>query len=271
MMKLIDCWLNAHHPEFAPPFDPELLEIGTKRSPNLLKNSAEYTGLDAVVDLMDSGGVAKAVITDPYGSELLQSAVDTAIETHPDRFVGCVAVQPSSALQDMRKIRSYRERGYRAIKVLGVFSGLPYDHPKYFPIYAACEEESLVLSCTVGMPHIPISDQLQDPMALDVVMEHFPSLNVAMCHGGLPWAASCVALMRKWPRLYWMSSVIAEQRLPREIIDFGNDDGADRLMWATDFPALSFDEKRPEGANNHFTGDAAENYAWKTAERIFFG
>ena len=269
-MRLIDGWLNAHHPEFSPPFDPKLLGTATRRSPNVLKNTAAYTDLPAVIALMDAAGVSKAVMTDPYGSEHLQSAVETAIEAHPDRFGGCVAVLPHSALGDMRRIRSYKQRGYCAIKVLGVFSGLPYDHPKYFPIYAACEEEGLVLTCTVGMPHIPISDQHQDPLTLDVVMEHFPGLDVVMCHGGLPWAAACVALMRKWPRLHWMSSVIAEQRLPREIIEFGNDDGGDRLLWATDFPALSFDEKAPKNSKAHFHGETSENYAWKNAERLFF-
>ena len=91
-----------------------------------------------------------------------------------------------------------------------------------------------------------------------------------MCHGGLPWPAACVAMMCKWPRLYWMSSVLNEHRVPQEIIDFGNFDGFDSLMWATDFPALSFEEKMPTGDNAHFQGEAAEFYAWKTAQRIFF-
>lgn len=269
-MKRIDGWINAVHPEFIPPFDPALIEIGLRRSPNVMQNMAAYTGLPALVDLMDAAGVEKGVLTDAYGSPLLEKIIDRAMEDYPDRFAGAVAVHPSTARADIRRVRDYKKRGYKSIKVLGVFSGLAYDDPKYFPIYAACEEEGLVLSCAVGLPHIPISNQPQRPMALDPVLEHFPDLEVVMCHGGLPWAAECVALMRKWPRLSWMSSVLGEHRLPQEIIEFGNDDGADRLMWATDFPVLSFEEKALTGKRAHFNGEAGENYAWKTAERIFF-
>ena len=268
-MKLIDCRLNARHPDFVSPIDPKLYAGAIKRAPNLAVNRQVHRELSAVVEAMDAAGVAEAVMCAQYDSGLLRSAIEDAKAQYPGRFVGAAAVEPQTAAVDVAKVRELATRGYASICLTSAISGLAYNDPKYFPVYAACEEEGLVVDCQVGLPQIPISNQTMHPLTLDPVLDHFPDLTIVMYHAGLPWAAECVAMMRKWPHLYWISSAVSEQRIPREIIDFGNDDGGDRLMWGTDFPALSFAEKQPVGANAHFAGEAAENYAWKTAEKVY--
>ena len=268
-MKLIDCRLNAWHPDFVSPIDPKAYAAAVKRVPNIAANRQIHRDLPALVEAMDESGVANAVMCAQYDSDLLQRAIEYAREQYPGRFVGAASVEPQAASIDVAKVRRLAERGYASICLTSAISGVAYDDARYFPIYAACEEAGLVVDCQVGLPHAPISNQTMHPLTLDPVLDHFPDLTIVMYHAGLPWAAECVAMMRKWPRLCWMSSAVAEHRMPREIIDFGNDDGDDRLMWGTDFPALSFEEKEPAGANAHFAAEAAENYAWRTAERIY--
>lgn len=270
MRQIFDCWVNAISSDFQPPWNPKVGEALAKRFPNLEAASAAYTDIEALIGLMDEAGVTKAILSDPYGSEALRKVILSAIDRYPDRFLGAAAVHPTIASEDKMLVRNLKSQGFVAIKLLGVFSGLPYDHPKYFPIFSICEEEHLVVTCNVGMALVPISAQHQDPLTLDIALAHFPDLKIVMCHGGLPWADTCVALMRKWPNLYWIPSDIATDVMPSSIVDYGRTDGKDRLMMATGFPALSFEEKVSEvGSGGLFEGEAAENYAWKNANRVF--
>ena len=270
-MQVIDCWVNASSSEFVPPFNERVLQRMMERAPQVAENAMQAPDLSSLLALMDACGVTKAVLTDPYGSEILQREVDAGLAFAPERFAGCAAIHPTTAANDRRRIRDLKSRGYRSIKVLGVFSDLPYDDPKYFPIYAACEEEDLVLTCTVGLPHVPLSNQRQDPLTLDPVLAHFPDLTVVMCHGGLPWAESCVALMRKWTNLYWMTSALDQKLMPPAIVDYARKDGGDRLMFATDFPAHHFNKTIAESELiNTGSTRIAENFAWRVADKLFF-
>ena len=267
--NVIDCWVNVRSPDFVPPFSEKVFAALAKRFPTSVADESYKDAAD-LVSMMDSAGVTKAVLTDPYDSEPLRVEIERSMADFPDRFIGATAIIPSTAAVDKQRILEFKARGFSVIKVLGVFSDLPYDDPKFFPVYHVCEEEQLTVTANVGLPLVPISTQTQNPIQLDAVLEHFPDLNVVMCHGGLPYADTCVALMRKWLNLYWMSSAIPQKMMPDSIVEYGNTDGQDRLMLATDFIAYPFEEKIAEvQPGGLFSGEAAENYAWRNAERVF--
>ena len=78
-------------------------------------------------------------------------------------------------------------------------------------------------------------------------------------------------MMRKWQKLHWMSSALPLYKIPRTIVDFGNTDGSDQLMYASDFPGYSLGDGAAEmepGAL--FEEHVIEKYAWKNAQRVFF-
>ena len=79
----------------------------------------------------------------------------------------------------------------------------------------------------------------QHPLTVDDVCSFFPELTVVLQHGGEPWEALCVKLMVKYPRLYYMTSAFLPKYIPRSIIDYTNARGADRIMYASDYPLLS--------------------------------
>jgi predicted TIM-barrel fold metal-dependent hydrolase len=62
-----------------------------------------------------------------------------------------------------------------------------------------------------------------------------------MSHGGEPWPEMCVKLLLKWPNLHYMTSAFTPRRIPAPVIDFINSRGADKVMWASDYPLLSLD------------------------------
>jgi predicted TIM-barrel fold metal-dependent hydrolase len=74
-------------------------------------------------------------------------------------------------------------------------------------------------------------------MLLEPVLADFPELTVVTRHGGEPWVAETIALMRSWPNLHYSTSAFAPRYYPAEIIDFANRDGADRVLYAGYFPS----------------------------------
>ena len=50
---------------------------------------------------------------------------------------------------------------------------------------------------------------------------------------------TCVKLMVKWPNVHYMTSAIAPKHIPAAIIDYANTRGADRVMFASDYPLLT--------------------------------
>jgi predicted TIM-barrel fold metal-dependent hydrolase len=61
-----------------------------------------------------------------------------------------------------------------------------------------------------------------------------------MQHGGEPWVDLCVKLLLKWPNLHYMSSAFAPKRIPAPIMQLANSRGPDKVMWASDYPVLTF-------------------------------
>ena len=77
---------------------------------------------------------------------------------------------------------------------------------------------------------------------IDVVMYDFPDLVFVTRHGCEPWEKLAVKLMLKWPNLYYSTSAFAPKHYPRDIIDYANSRGADKIIYAGYFPmGLSLD------------------------------
>ncbi len=67
-------------------------------------------------------------------------------------------------------------------------------------------------------------------------MYDFPELVFVTRHGCEPWVDLAVKLMLKWPNLYYSTSAFAPKYYPKEIIDYANTRGADKVIYAGYFP-----------------------------------
>jgi uncharacterized protein len=57
-----------------------------------------------------------------------------------------------------------------------------------------------------------------------------------MRHGAEPHVDMAVKLMLKYPNLYYSTSAFAPKYYPKEIIQFANTRGADKILYAGYFP-----------------------------------
>jgi predicted TIM-barrel fold metal-dependent hydrolase len=77
--------------------------------------------------------------------------------------------------------------------------------------------------------------------------------------------------MLKWPNLHYMTSAFAPKHIPGEIIDYVNTRGADKVMFASDYPLLTLDRCLREVVELPFRDrDRFEKFVARNAEALFF-
>jgi predicted TIM-barrel fold metal-dependent hydrolase len=113
---------------------------------------------------------------------------------------------------------------------------------RYYPLYATCVELDLPIIINAGVPGPRVPMLCQHVEHFDQVCYDFPDLRIVMRHGAEPWQELAVKLMLKWPGLYYMTSAFAPKYFPREIVDYANSRGVNKVMYAGYYPmGLSLD------------------------------
>jgi hypothetical protein len=114
--------------------------------------------------------------------------------------------------------------------------------------------------------------QAQLPMQLDEVCWFFPELKIVTRHGAEPWTELMVKLLLKWPNLYYSTSAFAPKHYPKDIIDFANTRGSDKIIFAGYWAAgLTLDRIFAELPNVPFRDEVWPKFLRENAERVFGG
>ncbi len=222
-----------------------------------------------VVDEMDRYGVDRAMIgVDPAKPDTLR-----AIKEYPKRFFGSYFVNPNLGMEGVRALeRSVREYGVKAATAFpaGMCPQVPINDKKFYPLYAKCVELDIPICICAGVPGPRVPMMAQDVALLDEVCWFFPELRIVTRHGCEPWADLAVKLMIKWPNLYYSTSAFAPKHYPREIIDYANTRGADKVMYAGYFPmGLSLERIVRELSDVPFREAVWPKFLRENAVRVF--
>jgi predicted TIM-barrel fold metal-dependent hydrolase len=231
---VVDAWINPNLGILSEDNDVSYL------FPGLRARMERGTSLEQLVDEMDEAGVDKGVLCSGYSGDGDREWVLAASDKYPERFGLSHVVDPREGMRAVRLVEELVQfDGYRLIRMLGLQTRLYYNDPSYYPVYAKCVELAVPVGLNVGFPGPQVPSKYQDPMAVDDVAAFFPELTIVLQHGGEPWVDTCVKLMVKWPNVHYMTSAIAPKHIPGAIIDFANTRGADRVMFASDYPLLT--------------------------------
>ena len=162
-----------------------------------------------------------------------------------DRFFFDLPVDPNYGMDEVRRIRDAKRRyNIDAVSVFpaGVNPQVPINDKRFYPIYTVCVEENLPIFVNVGVPGPRVPAACQDVHLVDEVCWFFPDLKFVMRHGAEPHVDMAVKLMLKYPNLFYSTSAFAPKHYPKEIINFANSRGADKILYAGYFPmGLSLD------------------------------
>jgi predicted TIM-barrel fold metal-dependent hydrolase len=237
-----------------------------KNVPNVDPQSDPVT---ALLELMDKYGIDRAMIGVSASSE--ESI--RALRDHPDRFFGCVQVDPNRGMEAVRDLRrAVEELGVKAASAFpcGLNPQVPINDKKFFPIYAKCVELDIPINVCAGVPgpRVPFAPQYVG--LIDEVCWFFPELKFVTRHGCEPWADLAVKLLLKWPNLYYSTSAFAPKFYPTEIVNFANTRGADKVMYAGYFPmGLSLERIFAEMPEVPFRDHVWPKFLRENAIRVF--
>lgn len=200
--------------------------------------------LDAekVIELMDKHGIAIAQI--PVDVDEPEAAINL-FKKYPSRFIGDVSVDPNVGMDAVRALEATVKLhpNIKSCTAAAAFvtPQVPLDDKKWYPIYAKCCELGIPLNVYVGVPGPRVPFAVQHPGLLDEIAWFFPELQIVMRHGGEPWTELCCKLMLKWPNLYYCTSAFAPKYYPRDVLEFADSRGREKVMFTGYFPMLSYD------------------------------
>jgi predicted TIM-barrel fold metal-dependent hydrolase len=200
-------------------------------------------------------------------------AAAEAVRQHPGRFSAQINVDPNEGMDAVRRIVRFNDEfGLKAVGAFpaGLTPQVPLNDKKFYPIYAKCVELGIPFCSTVGVPGPRIPFGVQDVALIDEICWFFPELTFVMRHGAEPWADLAVKLMLKWPNLYYSTTAFAPKYYPREIIEYANTRGADKIIWSGYFPAgLSYQRIFSELPDVPFRDHVWPKFLRENAARVF--
>jgi uncharacterized protein len=194
---------------------------------------AERDPIKATLDEMDKHNIEHGLVG--IGSAVSREA----LLLHPDRFSGVVSVDPNDIGGSVGAIRTAKEEdGVRAVMSFpaGCFPQVPISDAKYYPIFQTCVDLDMPIILNAGVPGPRVPMDCQHPRHFDIVCYDFPELKIIMCHGAEPWTDLAVKLMLKWPGLHYMTSAFVPKHYPKDIIQYANTRGREKVMYAGYYP-----------------------------------
>ncbi len=271
MTTAIDCLVNVDFADMkVPSYLKRVKEDYFKAGDDFLKSPE----LPELLDDMDAQGVSRAVLLTKVGAE--GDRARRYVEQAPERL--SLGVGGFDLLKPMRTVRALeafvRDHPVTYAIVGPSFWGdgmYPPSDAVYFPLYTKCCELDLPLCLNTGIPGPPLPAAAQDPIHLDRVCIRFPELKLVMAHGADPWWGVAIRLMLKYRNLRLMTSAWSPKRLPEELLHFMRTRGRDRVIFASDSPALSMERCLTEAAALDLPDEVREAWLRGNADAFFFG
>jgi predicted TIM-barrel fold metal-dependent hydrolase len=277
-LPIIDTMISFPHKGFAQ-YDFIRKQTKDKSSLEEMEFPAEYMFNKVPKDLptddpisvtlgeMDKYGIARGLVG--VADEIARQA----LKQHPDRFIpaGSVA-DPNDVTGSVRQIRrEFEEFGIKSTGVFpaGTFPQVALDDPKMYPIYQTCVDLDIPIFSTVGVPGPRLKFDPQQVYRLDTIMYDFPELVFVTQHGTEPWEQLAMKLMLKWPNLYYSTSAFAPKHYPKQIIDYANTRGADKVIYAGYFPmGLTLERIFTDMPNVPFKDNVWPKFLYQNAARV---
>ena len=270
MQRVNDCLVNVDLGDMKQP------EYMTRVKEDYFKGGDSFLSspeLPELLDEMDRHGVERAIMLSKIGVE-----GDRALryaEERPDRLVlGVGGLNLLRPVKAMRNLEAFVRSNPVAYVIMGPSfwgDGLyPPSDAVYYPLYAKACELDLPVCLNTGIPGPPLPAEAQNPIHLDRVCIRFPELKLCMVHGADPWWDVAIRLMIKYRNLRLMTSAWSPRRLPEPLLHFMRTRGKNRIIFASDSPALSIERTVTEATALDLDDEVKDGYLYGNAQSFFF-
>jgi len=243
----IDAWASCITPEAAKQWPDSFRHVFQRYGS--IEKLVEGMQIETMLAEMDEAGVGMAVLSAFVyeGVRVTNDMVAAWVRQYPKKFVGCGTVDPRG--KPMKVISEIK----RMVNDLGLVAlrlepyaygdgirGLPPTDRAYWPIYAKCCELNIPVALQVGHTGPLLPSEAGRPIYLDEVALAFPDLKIIGAHLGQPWHEEMMILAWKHPNVYIDTSARPAKRWPESFVEFARGWGQDKVLWATDYPLISF-------------------------------
>ncbi|KAA2252599.1 amidohydrolase [Solihabitans fulvus] len=217
---------------------------------------------------MDRHGVERGLIPVHYGD----AAEVAAVRDHPDRLLGCLDVDPNAGMRSVRQlVEARQDLGVVAAQFMPSILSPPVaiNDKRAYPLYAKCVELDIPIFVNGGIPGPLVPYETQHPGLVDEVCCYFPELRFVFRHCCEPWVDLTVRLLLKYPNLYYSTTAFAPKYYPRQIIEFANSRGADKVLYGGYYPyGLTLDRIFRELADLPLADDVWPKFLRENAIRV---
>jgi uncharacterized protein len=203
---------------------------------------------------LDEAGIERCFLHAEYEffgttSAALNDRARRLAQAHPGRFVTFAAVELDDALASFRQARrALTEEGFTGLNLQPGFRHLSPADSRLYPLYALAADLGAPVAIHTGINYSTVHRlEAERPIHLDQIACEFPDLLLIACHGGWPWVAEMVAVMRKHRNVFIDIGAIAPRYLALpgagwEVLwQFMNTVLREQVLFATDWPMISFE------------------------------
>ena len=264
----------------------EAIKTGFSSAPDFVFDPAarleaqERDGITAEVMYASVGLALFRIEDDVLRQACFQAFNDWAAEYcsyDPKRLVGCAMIDVDDVQFGASELERVAKKGLRAAMITGMPLGRTYDSPEYDPVWAAAQANEIPLTLHVhtnrrqthaagiieNVTHA--IDDVKESLAYILfggVFDRFPELKLILAELDVSWIPHFLYRTDRWAKKTAQGSHL--KRLPSDYmrenvwatfldegatIPFTADlYGADRLLWATDFP--HFNSAYPKSAES---------------------
>lgn len=163
-----------------------------------------------------------------------EEVVADALAQAGDRFVGGVGYNPFRIDESLRRVETFvRDHGFKYVYVHPMTFGVAPNDRRMYPLYAKCTELDVAVGFQVGHSAEVLPTDVGRPMLVDDVARDFPNLRINMSHTGWPWTGEFCSMLWRHPNVYGDISAYFPSTLDKELIDFMDRQGRNKLLFGT--------------------------------------
>lgn len=179
---------------------------------------------------------------------------------------GSVHPDNPNAVETLHKLK---DAGIKGIKLHPDYQGFMVDDEKLEPIYTACEELGLIIAFHAGRD--PYSPDLvhAPPGKLAEIALKYPKLTIIAAHlGGMRMADEVLRYLCDKDNVYFDTGFASLAFSPGEAKAVIKKKGAERILFATDFPWSTVEDERRFLESLGLSHEEMENICYKNAFRL---
>jgi uncharacterized protein len=227
-------------------FDEAMAKYFKSRQPPTIPDLAQYyreRKLAAVIFTVDSESeIGHWRINN-------EEIAEVAAENN-DVLIPFASIDPAKGKMGAREARRLiQDYGVRGFKFHPSSQGFYPNDPKAYVLYEAIAEAKLPALFHSGQTGVGarmrggmgIRLKYSNPMFLDDVAVDFPDMPIVIAHPSFPWQDEALAVATHKPNVYIDLSGWSPKYFPTNLVQYANTLLKDRVMFGSDFPALTPD------------------------------